>query len=328
MQNRTERPAAILRPDAIILGAAALMTIAMLACGESSKEVTPVEAAPIPTATPVEAREPSPVEIAPSVPRRVTYADAEEAYRGRRYSEAVEMFESYVTEKPGNPFGHYMLGLSAWKSGQPERAESAFVTAIGLDAGFVKSHLNLTRVLLDMGRGDDALERVRIALELDSGNVDGHRLMGRVLTTLRRSGEAIESYRTALSIDSTDSWSMNNMGLILIHMGSFDEALRPLARAVELRPDEPVFQNNLGVALERTGRFGEAIVAYRSAAESDAGHPTAEASLLRVEKLKEKPDVFAVSLEELSLGFAEDVRRWGEERESKREVESTGVIEP
>ncbi len=327
MQMKTERTSAIIRPDAVILGAAALMTIAMLACGESGKKVPTVEAAPATITRPVDVREPSPVEIEP-VQRRITYADAEEAYRGRRYGEAVEMFDSYVRDKPANPFGHYMLGLSAWKSGQPERAESAFVKAIELDAGFVRSHLNLTRVLLDQDRGEEALERVRVALELDRANVDAHRLMGRVLTTLRRSREAIESYRIALSIDSTDTWSMNNLGLILIRMGSFDEALRPLARAVELKPDEPIFQNNLGVALERTGRYGEAVVAYRSAAESDAGHPTAEASMLRVGQLKEKPEVFVVSLEHLALAFADEVRLWGEERKSKLEVESTGEIEP
>jgi Flp pilus assembly protein TadD len=326
MQDKTGKTAAVVRPDPIILGVAGLLTIAMLACGERTTETPTVQAAPVTPAPSLEIRDVPPTEITPVERRVATYAGAEEAYRGRRYGEAVELFESYVTSRPQNPFGHYMLGLSAWKSGQPERAESAFLAALELDPGHVKSQLNLTRVLLDLGRGEDALVRVRSALELDPENVDAHRLMGRVLTTTGRPAEALESYRAALSIDSTDTWSMNNMGLILIRIGSYEEALRPLARAVELQPGVAIFQNNLGAALERTGRFSDAVVAYRSARDADGGHAAAGVSLARVERLREKPDQMFVSLEHIALAFADEVRSWSETRARREHVEAAGLV--
>ena len=55
-----------------------------------------------------------PASTAPVVPRIVTYDEAEAAFRSGSYAEATELFGSYVETKSENPWGYYMLGLSAW----------------------------------------------------------------------------------------------------------------------------------------------------------------------------------------------------------------------
>ena len=84
----------------------------------------------------------------------VTFELADSAYRDRRYDDAAALFKSYSESRPSNPWGFYMLGLSAWKSGDRVTAESAFVQAITLDPTHVKSHLNLSRVLLETEQAD------------------------------------------------------------------------------------------------------------------------------------------------------------------------------
>ena len=244
------------------------------------------------------------------VPENVSYETAESAFGERRYGEAAALFEVYVTSKPANPWGHYMLGLSAWKSGDRERAVSAFETSLTLDPSHVKSMLNLGRVLLEIGRPDDALKQIESARAIDSGSADVHRLLGRTYGELRRVEEAIESYEDAIVIDPTDAWSMNNMGFLLINEGRYEEALLPLARAVELRGDVAVFRNNLGVALERTGRFTLAVEQFRKALEADSTYAKASVSLARVEQLKEKPETVPVDLGELARKFEELVEIW------------------
>ena len=68
------------------------------------------------------------------------------------------MFEAYSESKPDNAWGHYMLGLSAWKTGDHSRALEAFDAALRLDPTHRKSLLNSARVLLETSRPKDALE--------------------------------------------------------------------------------------------------------------------------------------------------------------------------
>lgn len=255
------------------------------------------------------------------VPQVVTFAGAQSAYDKRHYREATESFDSYVQLHPKNAFGLYMLGLSAWKSGDPTRARDAFERSLAIDSTNVKTLLNLGRVLLDQGKPNEALERVNAAVQLDSGSAEVYRMMARVQSALGQRDSAEASYRVALSIDPTDSWSMNNLGLLLIDQGRYDEALPPLARAVELRPDAPAFSNNLGVALERTGHAGAAAEAYRAALKADSTYSKASRSLARVEAVSDSSSEL-VDVSMLASAYKQQL-------ESERQTRvAKGVVKP
>ncbi|HKW12692.1 MAG TPA: tetratricopeptide repeat protein [Gemmatimonadaceae bacterium] len=227
-------------------------------------------------------------------PLVVTFASAQASYTQGKYAEAEESFDAYVKRHTDNAFGFYMLGLSAWKHGDLDRARAALEQSLTLDSTNVKTMLNLGRVLLEKGHPDDALVQVESAVNFDSGSAEVHRMKARVQSALGRRDSAEVSYRLALSIDPNDSWSMNNLGLLLIDDGRYEEALKPLARAVELRPESPAFANNLGVALERTGHAGSAAMAYQSALVADSTYTKAQKSLARVTgKTDETPIVLA-----------------------------------
>jgi len=248
------------------------------------------------------------------VDRNVSYATAETTYNQHRYREASDMFGAYVQRKPENPWGHYMLGLSAWKSGQLDVAKTAFERSIELDSTNVKSYLNLGRVLLEQDKPIEAQERVAQAEEIDPLSSEVHRMLGRVQTSLGQPDSAIASYRVALSLDETDVWSMNNMALLLLKQERFEEALPALARAVELKAGSPVFQNNLGVALERTGHFSAASDAYRAALTADSTYVKASRGLSRVIEMVDDPGNGTVDLTVLSQQFVRDVATWKAER--------------
>ncbi len=250
-----------------------------------------------------------PVSIVPEI---VSYKDAESAFLDRRYEEAVELFVLYTDGRPENPWGHYMLGLSSWKSGDLEGAERAFERALELDPKHEKSLINVARVLLEQDRPEDALEKIESALENDSESNPGHRLMGRVRYALGDVEGALESYRRAITIDDEDAWSMNNLGLIYIREGRFGDALPPLARATELEDGVASFMNNLGIALERMEYFEASAEAYKSVLAVDASYDKAAVSLARVEGREEKRDSVPVDLVALSQNFQAEVQRWRE----------------
>jgi Flp pilus assembly protein TadD len=295
----------------------AVLAIAFIAkaCGDSKPRVDAIthdDAGPAITeapAVPVAAAS-TPIPVPPAVSGPVSFADGETAYRERRYEDAVGMFGAYVQQRPDNAWGHYMLGLAAWKSGDADRAVPAFEQALAKDSTHRKALLNLGRVLIEMGKPEDALTRAQQAVAVDSAWAEAWRLQGRALSDLRRADEAVAAYRRAIVLDAGDGWSMNNLGVLHIGAGRYEAALPPLARAAELAPENAVFQNNLGAALERCGQLTLAAVAYRAAIAGDATYAKAITSLARVEGLKERLDLVPVDLATLSRVFTDDVQRW------------------
>ena len=213
----------------------------------------------------------------------VSFADGQAAYQARKYSDATAMFEHYTGQRPANAWGHYMLGLSAWKSGDLARSEVAFEKALSIDPHHVKSLVNLSRVFIEQKRYDDALGRLTRAAEIDPESTEVSRLIARTYVAQGKIGEAVDTYHRAIEVNELDAWSMNNLGLLLLETERADEALPLLARAVELRQGVPAFHNNLGMALEHTGRFKAAAAAYQAALAVDPGYDKAKRNLARVE---------------------------------------------
>ena len=255
----------------------------------------------------------SPSSASPETPGAVTpvsYESAESAFNARRYPEAGELFAAYSSTHPENPWGHYMLGMSAWKTGEHEKALSAFDQALQLDPNHRKSLFNSSRVLLESGRPKEALERIEKALGQEPMSNEGLRLLGRARYELGDVDGAIGAYRRALSIDERDVWSMNNLGLIYIQQDRSSEALAPLARAVELRGNAPVFQNNLGTALERAGYPTAAAQAYEAAIAVDSTYEKASVGLARVTSEDQKSESTPVDLAALSSQFQASIETW------------------
>ncbi|HEY7879089.1 MAG TPA: tetratricopeptide repeat protein [Gemmatimonadaceae bacterium] len=286
----------------------ALVTLfAAAACGGTNN--TPKSSEPAVATTPVAAVPESivaaPVPDSLSIPPNVSYEAADSAYRARRYAVATAMFAAYTARRPENPWGHYMLGLSAWKAGQLDHARGAFEDVLKLDPHHVKSLVNLSRVLLEQQQVAEARERIEAAIAIDSGSVDAWRVLGRVNGQAGHVDDALNAYRTALTLDPQDTWSMNNMGLLLIGAGRFDEALGPLARAVQLDDRVAAFQNNLGIALERTGHITLAAQAYHAALAIDSSYTKAQVSLGRIDGKSDQPGVDSVTVGSLADAFAE-----------------------
>ena len=212
----------------------------------------------------------------------VIYQDGEAAYFSRDYDEAADVFTLYTERMSENAWGHYMLGLSLWKTGELEAAATALDRALEIKPDHIKSLVNLARVNLQLDRPDAALVSIEQALNLDASYPDGYRVLGRVYHELDRRDEAVNAYHQAISLHSNDTWSLNNLGLVYLEMDDADSALAPLARAVTIDADQAVFYNNLGLALERTGHTTQAAEAYVQAVDLN-GYAKAEISLARVE---------------------------------------------
>ena len=214
----------------------------------------------------------------PTVKGPVSFADAEAAFQSKNYGEATTLFEQYIQRRPDNPWGHYMLGLSAWKSGDLVKSEESFERALSLDPTHMKSLVNLSRVLIEQKRYDDAIGKLTTAGEVDPESATVPRLMARAHSAKGEFEPAVDAYRRAIALDGSDAWSMNNLGLPY------------LAKAVQMNENVAAFHNNLGMALEHQGRFDAAATAYKGALTADPGYKKAKQNLVRVEAVKAGPE--------------------------------------
>jgi tetratricopeptide (TPR) repeat protein len=219
-------------------------------------------------------------------PLPITYADGEAAYNAGKYADAKVIFEGYVGTHPKNAFGHYMLGLSAWKNKDLDAAEKAFHDALAIDPKHFKSHVNLSRVLIDGKKYDEAVEVLSKAGELDPKSADVQRLLGRAWHNQKMLAEAESAYRQALELDAADAWSMNNLGLVLLEQKKPEDAVAVLTKAIELKNDVAAFHNNLGMALEHAGDFAAAAQAYDAALAVDVFYEKAKQNFARVSAVK------------------------------------------
>ncbi|HEY2825834.1 MAG TPA: tetratricopeptide repeat protein, partial [Gemmatimonadales bacterium] len=162
-----------------------------------------------------------------TTPASTSVSDGEAAFRSGRFADAVGVFSAYTDRKPENAYGHYMLGLSAWKAGDNVRAETELTTSVSLDSLKVKGWINLARVLLDEQKGESALANAERAVALDSMSGEGYRVLGRAKSQLGDVDGAVEAYRRATKIDDRDGWTLNDLGVLLMEKDRAGEALGP-----------------------------------------------------------------------------------------------------
>jgi len=271
-------------------------TIAAVGCskkGATSQEKT---GAPVSTQASVQSPDPSkPIglgeddvaaDTTPKFAGPVSFADGEAAYQAKKYAKATAIFERYIEQRPKNVWGHYMRGLSAWKSGDATKAEQAFQTALDVAPSHVKTLVNYSRLFIEQKRYDEAIERLTRAAEAEPESMVVYRLLGRTYQAKGETDEAMKAYARAIEVNDLDAWSMNNLGLLLLETQRFDEAVTWFTKAVDVRPSVPSFHNNLGMALEHTGRFRAAATAYHDALAADPGYAKAKKNLARVEKVR------------------------------------------
>jgi Flp pilus assembly protein TadD len=315
-RNGERNSAGAARVRAALAAGSGALLLMLAACSGDDTARTNESPVVIASAEPVRAEPMSPVAAETAVPVRtdVTYEKAETVFRRGRYDEARALFDVVVVNRPEDASGHYLLGLSAWKTGDHEGAERALRRAAELDGASVKVRTNLARVLLEQGRAQEAVVHLEQAVDLAPESHEVWRVLGNAYSQLNRPDDAEQSYREALLLNDEDAWTMNNYGLLLIREGRFDEALLPLARAVELMPRSATFRNNLGVALERTGDLGGAEQAFMAAVEADSTYAKARISLERVSQLLGTDERVYPDLAELARRFVEQMQTWtGEE---------------
>ncbi len=181
------------------------------------------------------------------------------------------------------------LGVGTWQQAHVyQNLETLWGDTLAKNPGSWMAHTNLSILLCQEGRTEEAIWHCEQALRIRPNYANGHNNLGMALVQAGRPEEAIRQYEQALKINPEFAMAENNLGACLIRLGRVQEAIRQFEQALRITPDDAEAQNNLGNALLQDGKLQDAIWHYEQA-------------------LRLKPD-FTVAQNNLGMAFAREGR--------------------
>ena len=108
--------------------------------------------------------------------------------------------------------------------------------------------------LLETTSPDEACDAYRAALELEPEFADAHVNLGRLLHEVGDVYAALVHYRAALSLRPGDTTAAFNVGVALEDLGATVDAITAYRRALECEPRNPDAHYNLARLLEQDGK--------------------------------------------------------------------------
>jgi len=216
-------------------------------------------------------------------------AEGEALYRQGRHLEAAAHLEVAVAEEPEAWYRSYFLGLALWKAGDLDGAEVSLRRAGEMRPEFVRTKINLARVLNESEQYGKALAAADRAVVLDPDSAGAHYLRGRSLANMGRVEDATAALGTSLALDPENGDVWNRLGLLLLRHGELSEATAALETAASINPGLSYIQNNLGLAYERSGRLDDAASRFAAGLAVGGDSQRLEINLARVQSLVGDP---------------------------------------
>lgn len=187
-----------------------------------------------------------------------------------------DMLKKVFHNRPTDFWLNLRLGEDAFKGGRFTEAVQFSHGAVVLRPDAAVAHNNLGLSLLRLaGRFDEAVGHLRMALQLDPEAPQVHKNLGIALTNdkrpadARRCAEIIEHTRFALRSEPNAAVLHLMLALNLEALKEYDEALAEFRRAVECDSRHREAQMGLNNFLIRRGRANEVIAAWKKALASD-----------------------------------------------------------
>ncbi len=178
---------------------------------------------------------------------------------------AEVLLDTYVARNPEDADGHNLAGLAKHALGRLQDAILHLQRACALNPREPLFAVNLSAMLADAQRADEALRAIDETLIRVPGQIDLLLQRVRLLHRLSRFAEATSIARMAVAFHRGMDRAHHALGLALIKEGKYADAAQAFSEAVAREPAAVDSWLNRGVALKETGNLDEAEASYRQA---------------------------------------------------------------
>jgi tetratricopeptide (TPR) repeat protein len=200
------------------------------------------------------------------------------AGRGR-LDDAVEAVRAKAAAADSSAADHLQLSGVLWQARRHEEAIEELRVAEELAGDDVDTLAKLAAAYAVVGSPREALAVLRRAVALEPTSTETRLRLGRMLVQLERSDEALHVYRQTVTLAPQAPQARVFLGALLRRLGHTDEAIEQLAVARELAPHDPSVHVELGLVYMQAGRNLEAIECMERAIELDPASPRSRLQL-------------------------------------------------
>jgi predicted O-linked N-acetylglucosamine transferase (SPINDLY family) len=193
--------------------------------------------------------------------------------------QAEEAYRQILADEPACPEAHHNLSAVLKDQGRYEEALPAAREAVRLRPDLAETHTNLGAILAAQGHDDEAGACYRKSLSLKPGQAEAHNNLGALLAGQGKLEEAAACYRYALYLRPDYAEAHSNLGNLFLLQGQTTAALRALRRALQLKPNLAEAHVNLGTLYQGRGKHAKALAAFLEAVRLGPDLPEAHNNL-------------------------------------------------
>lgn len=146
----------------------------------------------------------------------------------QKYTAAIEVFQETLKLDPNHHQASYRMGVLYERLDQPQKADSAFRTAIELDPTFSSSFVNLGNMYIDYGHANVGQAVLETGVQVNEQDAEMWNGLGRAQRALNKPKEAVDSFKRAKAIDPDMPDVLFGLGMAYADLRMRKEAIEAL----------------------------------------------------------------------------------------------------
>ena len=195
------------------------------------------------------------------------------------FDKAIYCWQKALDLDEHRPQVHRRMAQAYWGKRELEKARQHYVQEMRSQPGDTQTLLELGKLLLEMGRHEEAGEKFRRAIEQAPEQPGGYYCHGRWLIEAGHDADAVAAFVRVLQLDPTFPGAHLQLGRIYLQHHDPDAARRHLRSEHLLRGDDPRILLELSDLLLDAGEGPMAIAALKRLTELSPGAANAFAHL-------------------------------------------------
>jgi tetratricopeptide (TPR) repeat protein len=177
----------------------------------------------------------------------------------QQYSEAREVLNSLLKNRPDSVFAHYYLGRIAEMEGSPTEAEKRYKKALQLSPEADNIKIDLARSLGARKRFKEAIALCEEVLRDDPSNVQGRKLLSQLFIAANRVEDALKQLESLKTHGADSRETRLKIGILKIERRDFVGAEGELSLFLAANPGDQTARFYLGLAYAGLQKVNDAL---------------------------------------------------------------------
>lgn len=196
-----------------------------------------------------------------------------------RVADAVQILNAWAADFPEDPRPHTGIGLVHKNAGQFTLAVAAFREALKRDPDRVRARLQLSEVLIDLHRFDEAVSETWKVCRVEPENAVALTIHGQAQHYSGMNEDALRSLMKAVKLAPTNLKAMLALAQLHNDSGRFTAAIELLRKCMQKESFNVDVRSAIGTALRGIGKTDEATLHFKYCAEASEAHSRIQTNL-------------------------------------------------